>query len=630
MPPHHPPEPRPQSSMPSLRSQPAHLPATSAAQLPHAAARGLPMRPALRSNPAQPAVMPQPPQEFVELETMMSQVIRNASMGTLPSNHQLFTLNRMITTQLQSSTTNLQRSALMRYQQQLREISSAPRHRAAPAPITSHVSAPPSAPPSTSQVPGPHVSATLTNLLRAMPPGLLQSVGQPSRPPPSARVGNLPSPAPMPRPSGVPRRLPDAVAPLYSAPSSSTVLTFADLKGMSHHAGVRSLYTDLPYLSKSDGMRFATKEALREHLDWLFRQNRRKRGTKEQVVVGGQSRGWFDTMDAFLGKVDPNAKPTNPSVNKKTVADENDDRTVSVVESKSDNDICAACHEAFETFWDDDKHAWMLRDCTKTDDDELYHVKCMQYAVLAEDESAEVAAQLQPEDEKSKPENESSSTALTSTNNKPLETQTNTNSETPQEPSTTANETAALAPTVKEEPQRAFHNTYNQHMVSQMSMPKAEPNMISVHSQGVSHLHAAAHVMPPKQEPLMPVHGDIINNRPISMQGLNMVPPGNMAGPDMNRKVIISKVPKWLAATTGIQVMALEPARTEEPRAASTSPPSGQKRKRLETEGARLDPSLGILSANSSTLAAPSLPTDEEAVEPQSKRQKECNPQTNT
>eukprot|EP00178_Gracilaria_changii_P027601 TRINITY_DN893_c0_g1_i1.p1 TRINITY_DN893_c0_g1~~TRINITY_DN893_c0_g1_i1.p1 ORF type:complete len:809 (-),score=140.83 TRINITY_DN893_c0_g1_i1:1448-3631(-) len=628
MPPHTP-ELRPQPIRPAA----AVAVATSAAQLPHGAGRGLPMRPpALRSNQPPPAVMPQPPQEFVELERTMTQVIRNASMGTLPSNHQLFTLNRTITTQLQSSATQLQRSALLRYQQQLREISSAPRHRAAPAPKTSHISATPSAPPSSSQVPGPHVSATLTNLLRAMPPGLLhtvQSVAHSSRPLPSATVGTLPSPAAMPRPSGVPRRLPDTAGPSYSAPSP-TVLTFAELKGMSHHAGVRSLYTDLPYLSKSDGMRFATKEALREHLDWLFRQNRRKRGTKEQVVVGGQSRGWFDALDVFLGNVDPNAKPTKPSVNNNTVADENDDRTVSVVESKSDNDKCAACHEVFETFWDDDKHAWMLRDCTKTDDDELYHVNCMRYAVLADDESADASTRQQPEHGTSKAENEKSDTALTRTNDKPLEPQTNTNSHTPQKPTTTAADTAALTPTAKQEPQPAIHTSFNQSMVSQISITKGEPNMIPVDSQRRNDVQTApAYVMPLKQEPHMARPADAINSRPIPpIAGLNMVPPASMAaGPEVKGKVIISKVPKWLASTTGIKVMHLEPARKEGPRISSTSPP-GQKRKRSESENVKLEPQN--MNTYVPTFTALSVPMAGEGAEPQSKRQKECSPQTNT
>ncbi|PXF49145.1 Pre-mRNA cleavage complex 2 protein Pcf11 [Gracilariopsis chorda] len=402
----------PQPAIPVLHSQPIHPAPIPVSQVPPVPARALPLRSSLRSAPARPAVLPPPPVEFVQLERMMTQVIRNASMGALPSNHQLFTLNSMITSQLQSTPPIVQRNALLRYQRQLRDISSAPRHRNTPTPTTPSTSAPSSVPPP-SQVPRATVSNVLNNLLRAMPPGLLhtvQSVAQSSRPMPTASVADPPSPAVLTRHPAAPR-LPNSAAPSFPAAPTSPVLLFANLKNMSHHAGVRSLYTDLPYLSKSDGMRFATKEALREHLDWLFRQNRRKRGTREQVVVGGQSRGWFDTLDVFLGTVDPNAKPTNPSVNKKNVEDDNDDRTVSVVEAKSDNDICAACHEAFETFWDDDKHAWMLRDCTRTDDDELYHVKCMQYAVLNADESDDIPQQQ--EDDGIKPDIENTSPAST-------------------------------------------------------------------------------------------------------------------------------------------------------------------------------------------------------------------------
>lgn len=159
---------------------------------------------------------------------------------------------------------------------------------------------------------------------------------------------------------------------------------------MSHAASVRALYTELPHLSKSDGMRFAAKEELRDHLDWLFKQNRRKQAQSQNVVIGGLSRCWYDGVERFVNEKDEvkaegsngGADVKNVNVNERNTGAGNGEAdsakdSIDAVESRGDNEICAACQEGFETFWDDDRHAWMLKGATRTDDGEIFHSKCV-------------------------------------------------------------------------------------------------------------------------------------------------------------------------------------------------------------------------------------------------------------
>lgn len=204
----------------------------------------------------------------------------------------------------------------------------------------------------------------------------------------------------------IPRGPPPSV-PVFKA-SAPIPLKFADLKTISHAAAVRSLYTELPHLSKSDGMRFSTKEALREHLDWLFRQNRRKRARSQSVVVGGTSRCWYEPLSVFLGKEESSSGKRGSD--KKSVGSVNANETVyrtssngnasdrdakesnsmnDAIESKGDNEVCQACNESFESYWDDDKHAWMLKEATRTDDGEVFHPRCVELTEVTEEVESE-------------------------------------------------------------------------------------------------------------------------------------------------------------------------------------------------------------------------------------------------
>lgn len=363
-------------------------------------------------------------------------------------------------------------------------------------------------------------------------------------------------------------------------------------------------------------MRFANKEALREHLDWLFRQNRRKRGTREQVVVGGQSRGWFDAMDVFLGTVDPNAKPTNPSVNKKNVEDDSDDRTVSVVEAKSDNDICAACHEAFETFWDDDKHAWMLRDCTKTDDGELYHVKCMQYAVLNADDADDTPVQQQ-EDDDTKPDLQSASPATTNifTNSQGFSS-TTTKPDPMPKPASSAVEAVSSANDIKEElAQLQVEETGARGSTGPFASQVNASNNQS--ARGSASLEAGVlkkeHVLPKQEGSLAGSHSNKGGVQDISVHAMNK---------KQAQVYLTDGHPKQEAA----KEEPLELKGGENAQLGSVSSPSGRKRKRTDNEAE----GTGSHSMMETPVDVSAELKGDKCPEPPSKRQKEGVSQVST
>lgn len=471
-------------------------------------------------------------QEFLRTQELMSEITRKAAMGIRPSNHQLFNMNRLITTQLTNSNAPpAHRNALHRFQQQLREAASLPANSSTNAnvshltnantmhmplqnqnqtqtlsqlamqntnmnqnqPLANHtipalkpmplaagaqaaqfVSNAHVPPPTTTPLSSANANASgllnsiggtqaLSGLLRSIPRGLLSSTNVPptsaavmhmNAPSSNPQTGALPASAPglggaahRPGPQGpyhfqgiqsmrdmpdIPRR----EEPIFTG-GISTPLKFSQLDGMSHASAVRALYVDLPHLSKGDGMRFATKEQLRNHLDWVFQQNRRKRSIANRESLGGHSRSWYAKANIFIRQgLSEDASNGVGSGNEKTKSDsigfDNNNRSNSInydrnnkkglsaggissrdgigvgangfdpskstdsfsglpaaevsndanktcaVPVKGDNECCAACGETFETFWDDDRGSWMLADAVRLDDGEVFHTKCLE------------------------------------------------------------------------------------------------------------------------------------------------------------------------------------------------------------------------------------------------------------
>lgn len=343
--------------------------------------------------------VPPPSQKFLHTQEMMREISRKASLGTLPSSHQLFNMNRLITTQLQSAgTPPPHRNILLTFQQQLRELAATPRLSA---PALSHPRPPseariPSVPPAIPNPPSgvfPNLnqlkalnpelvnaigmSQAMSGLLRTMPRAALQNTRPSVNNPLTSNVSTAP-PFPHVEP---PVRV--VAPPLFSVPAP-IALKFSNIKTMSHSSVVRSLYVELPHLSNSDGMRFSTKEKLRDHLDWLFRRNRRKRAISNNETLGDLSRCWFDRLDEFLcenknsdvAKGTGDAQKNGNSATPKGQDNGNSGDTESSVPLKEENEKCQACEEIFETFWDVDKQNWMLADAMRTEDGDVYHPNC--------------------------------------------------------------------------------------------------------------------------------------------------------------------------------------------------------------------------------------------------------------
>lgn len=399
--------------------------------LPHSEQRRMPLRAVPAPLPNNP---PPPSEKFLHTQEMMREISRKASLGTLPSSHQLFNMNRLITGQLQSAgTPPVQRDTLLAFQQQLRDFAAAPRTSNSTAirahPGTSETRIPhipfnihtphipqthrlPNVPvippnlPRNETIPHPNhskslnpelvnaldVSQAMSGLLRTIPRGVLANVARPnSLQPPHPSMLN--APPPFPHNNGVLAR--SVPPPMFYGTPQPTVLKYSDIKTMSHVSVVRSLYVELPNLSSGDGMRFATKEALREHLDWVYRQNRRKRSILNNESLGDHSRCWFERLDTFLGK-DKNVSDgaNDGNGNSEGVAgqegkdgDGSGTSKMCSVPVKGENEKCLACEEMFETFWDVEKQNWMLADAVRTEDGEAFHPNCLQSTQKANETS---------------------------------------------------------------------------------------------------------------------------------------------------------------------------------------------------------------------------------------------------
>lgn len=195
--------------------------------------------------------------------------------------------------------------------------------------------------------------------------------------------------------SNLARSLPSTV-PVPRTTVSRPLMKFAAVRTASHTSSVRALYTDLPHLSKSDGMRFATKAEFRAHLDWLFVRNRRKRARDRDLPTGGGlSRCWYDHVDVFVGEKSNGLpvlsdKDSNNTVN---VEPNSPDPLTQCVDARGDDEICPACREGFIPFWDDDKQKWRIKEAVRNRKGTAFHTRC---AASINDLDAYEESQLTP------------------------------------------------------------------------------------------------------------------------------------------------------------------------------------------------------------------------------------------
>lgn len=302
-----------------------------------------------------------------ETQRMMAELSRKTASGIRLTSEEYAGINSFITVQLHSVPSHSERELLIALQQQLRASTAASSVASQQQASLSHAqSGAMRTQPHHASYPVPSQptvapalnSDALSNLMRSLPDlarsaQAVQHQQAQSGPPMHAGHHVMRSQAPMP---------------------------FSAIRTTSHTSFVRNIYVDLPHLSKSDGMRFGKKEDLRGHLDWLFARNRRKRAREQNMTSAGVSRCWFDTLPVFLGEesvVPGGAPPSTTGAGKGGGPEaEKVDPLDACVEARGDNEICPACFEAFESFWDDEKQAWMLKEALRNKHGRAYHTRC--------------------------------------------------------------------------------------------------------------------------------------------------------------------------------------------------------------------------------------------------------------
>ncbi len=345
-----------------------------------------------------------------ETQRLMAEITRKSAIGIGVTNEEYAGINSFIDVQLRSAPSHSERELLLALQQQLRASYSATpvasqrqAGMAHPQSVIQAGSAPPQQQISqqiSPQIP-PYLSASmapsqppvvvpalnsnsLSNLMRSLPElaRSAQAVQRQEQAEQAQAQVQQHSHVARHDPRGVHAGGPVSMQPVAMQIPSHTPMPFSAIRTTSHTAFVREIYTDLPHLSKSDGMRFATKEELRAHLDWLFARNRRKRARDQNLSSARISRCWFDAVSKFLGEKNGGGAPGSAAA----AADELEssvaagtpaqDPLNACVEARGDNERCPACCEEFVSFWDEEKQAWMLKEAMRNKNGKAFHTRC--------------------------------------------------------------------------------------------------------------------------------------------------------------------------------------------------------------------------------------------------------------
>jgi len=162
-----------------------------------------------------------------------------------------------------------------------------------------------------------------------------------------------------------------------SSSSFRPPLKFADIRNTSHRMYVGARENDLPFVSKSDNMRFASQEELRAHLDWLFNHNRTKRDRKS-MNRACVTRGWYMPMDLFTGdKSSFNEQPDADSMALGNLKNPNVSHTLGMqVKANRGEETCPYCREVFTPFWHDERQEWLIKDAVRNSKGALFHNSC--------------------------------------------------------------------------------------------------------------------------------------------------------------------------------------------------------------------------------------------------------------
>jgi pre-mRNA cleavage complex 2 protein Pcf11 len=199
----------------------------------------------------------------------------------------------------------------------------------------------------------------------------------------------------------------------HGAAQSAARSFFKIDKGLFSNDGVKKLNEaivgllyeiGLPFVSSTDGQRFATQLELSQHLDGLFRK-----GQLEKTIASTLERGWYDNDETWCGesKTQNTASATvgiDDGENEDTAGTSDDNRNPESFTTPADEsrDRCVICGINFKMFFDNDDGIYkytnsreieVLNDeaAAKESEDMLVHVTCWRNLgspeVLTEDQT---------------------------------------------------------------------------------------------------------------------------------------------------------------------------------------------------------------------------------------------------
>ncbi|KAK4524206.1 hypothetical protein GAYE_SCF02G2105 [Galdieria yellowstonensis] len=176
--------------------------------------------------------------------------------------------------------------------------------------------------------------------------------------------------------------------------SQNEIITdFNLLRKLDHSFIVSKLYDDLQLVSEYDGSRFATREDLRQHLDWLFEWNKRLKSRRE----GGVCRMWYSSVHEWIRDLGStrNSGVISSSMIFDNVGQENVDRNQHLKDGNEEpdqsfrksnkvfagdcDDRCFVCRDGFEMEWDEELEALVYKDAVEEGNDDqkkIFHIDC--------------------------------------------------------------------------------------------------------------------------------------------------------------------------------------------------------------------------------------------------------------
>lgn len=145
----------------------------------------------------------------------------------------------------------------------------------------------------------------------------------------------------------------------------------------------------LPFVSSTDGRRFASQLELSQHLDALF-----KKGQLEKTIASTQERGWYESEATWSGesKAQESASAAAETgdakdANGTSTEDDNRDPESFTTPADESKDRCSICGINFKMFFDNDNGIYMYTNAreievlndeaaAKASEDMLVHVTC--------------------------------------------------------------------------------------------------------------------------------------------------------------------------------------------------------------------------------------------------------------